>query len=224
MKLLSKLNFCPYLILGVYFIFATGCKKENNPPETTVIDIDGNEYNTIIIGSQTWMAENLKTTKYNDGSAIPLITNDAEWNFMATPAYCWYNNDKTSFGNTYGAMYNWHAVNTGKLCPAGWHVPTDAEWTALTDFLGGESVAGGKLKETGTLHWNSPNTGALDEAGFTALPGGFRDSQFSQIGNLGYFWTSTEGPMRRRLNFELNNVHRDNSNYVYGFSVRCMKD
>ena len=170
------------------------------------------------------MAENHKTTRYNDGTAIPLVTEDAAWSTLNTPGYCWYNNDKETSGDIYGAMYNWYVVNTDKLCPEGWHVPTDAEWTTLTNFLGGESIAGGKLKAAGTTYWNGPNTGATNEVGFTALPGGFGDSQFPQIGNLGYWWTSTEGPMRRRLYNEFGNVHRDNSNNIYGFSVRCIKN
>jgi len=223
MNFKSKVNLHHYLVIVAYIMFAISCKKEDSL-QTTVKDIDGNVYTTIKIENQVWMVENLKTTKYNDGTSIPLITNNAEWSGLNSPAYCWYDNDKASFGDSYGALYNWHAVNTGILCPSNWHVPTDAEWTILTNYLGGENVAGGKLKETGTLHWNSPNTGASDEVGFTARPGGFRDTQFLQMGNLGYWWTSTDGPMRRRLNFEYTNVHRDNSNYFYGFSVRCIKN
>jgi uncharacterized protein (TIGR02145 family) len=223
MDFILKLNLRRYLLIVAYLMFAVSCTKEDSP-QNSVTDKDGNEYKTIEIDGRVWMAENLKTTKYNDGSDIPMVTNDTEWSGLNTPAYCWYDNDKASYGDTYGALYNWYAVSTGKLCPTGWHVPTDAEWTGLTDFLGGEAIAGGKLKETGTSHWNSPNTGASDEVGFTALPGGFRDTRFSNLGVLGYWWTSTEGPMRRRLNFEYANVHRDNSNYFYGFSVRCIKN
>ena len=157
-------------------------------------DIDGNAYKAIKIGNQVWMYENLKTTKLNDGTAIPLVTTSAAWGNLTTPGYCWYNNDEASNKNVYGALYNWYTINTGKLCPAGWHVPTVAEWTTLTTFLGGESVAGGKLKETGIAHWKSPNTGASNETGFTALPGGFRDFDgvFAQIYNSGCWWSATE--------------------------------
>ncbi len=223
MKSHSPINLCLLLTFAACFLIYTSCRKDDSD-QTTVKDIDGNVYGIVKIGDQVWMAENLKTTKFNDGAPIPLTTDETEWMGLTSPGYCWYDNDEPSHGDTYGALYNWYTVNTGKLCPDGWHVPTDAEWTALTDLLGGESVAGGKLKESGTLHWNSPNTGATDEVGFTALPGGFRDSQFSQMGNLGYWWTSTVGPMRRRLNFEYSNVHRDNSNYFYGFTVRCIKN
>ena len=134
-----------------------------------IADIDGNIYNTVIIGTQVWMKENLKATKLNDGTNILLETDNATWISLTDPAYCWYNNDASSYKNTYGALYNWFTVETGKLCPTGWHVPSDAEWFTLIDFLGGESVAGGKLKEIGNTHWNSPNTGATDEYGFTAI-------------------------------------------------------
>ena len=116
---------------------------------------------------------NLKTTKYNDGTSIPNVTNDTSWSNLTTGAYCWYNND-VSYKNPYGALYNWYAVNTGKLAPKGWHVPSDAEWTTLITYLGGESIAGGKLKEAGTTHWLSPNTEATNSTGFSALPGGRR--------------------------------------------------
>ena len=122
-----------------------------------VQDIDGNNYLTVTIGTQIWMAENLRTTKYNDGTAIPLVTDNTTWANLTTPAYCWYNNDAKTNGSTYGALYNWYSVNTKKLCPTGWHVPNDTEWTTLTTYLGGTAVAGGKLKETGTAHWYSPN-------------------------------------------------------------------
>ncbi len=145
-----------------------------NPDLTysTLLDIEGNEYKTIQIGNQTWMAENLRTTKYNDGSSIPVVNDNISWLNLTTAAYCWYDND-ISRKDIYGALYNWHTVTSGNLCPAGWHVPKNEEWTVLTAYLGGESVAGGKLKETGTAHWN-PNSDATNESGFTALPGGMR--------------------------------------------------
>ena len=108
-----------------------------------VVDIDGNVYHTVTIGTQVWMVENLKTTRYNDGTAIPLVTDGTAWAALTTPGYCWYNNDSATYKNTYGALYNWYAVNTGKLAPTGWHVPTDSEWTVLTTYLGGESLQAG---------------------------------------------------------------------------------
>jgi len=137
-------------------------------------DIDGNVYNTITIGTQIWMKENLKTTKYNDGSSIPLVTDNTAWINLSTPGYCWYNNDAATYKSAYGAMYNWYTVNTGKICPPNWHVPTDTQWETLITYLGGKIIAGGKMKETGTAHWTSPNIGATNETGFTALPGGYR--------------------------------------------------
>ena len=117
----------------------------------TVTDIDGNAYHTVAIGTQVWMVENLKTTRYNDGTAIPLVTDSAVWgNLTSTPGYCWYNNDMSMYKNLYGALYNWYAVSTEKLAPEGWHVPTNSEWGVLINYLGGDTSAGGAMKETGS--------------------------------------------------------------------------
>lgn len=158
---------------------------------------DRQSYATIKIGDQLWMAENLKTTKYNNGSRISLVTDSEEWNTNG-PAYCWYNNDEATYKADYGALYNWYTVNpadNGKrnICPVGWQVPTDIEWRTLTTYLGGPDIAGGKLKETGTSHWKSPNTGADNSSGFTALPGGcrFYDGDFGNILYGGSWWSST---------------------------------
>lgn len=166
-------------------------------PVGTVLDSDGNIYNTVVIGTQTWMAENLKTTRFNDFTTIPNVTDrytfgQAIW----SPAYCWYNNDAVSYKNTYGAFYNFHAVDAGGLCPTGWHVPTQSEWTDLVNYLGGYSVAGGKLKESGLDHWVSPNTDATNESGFTALPGGQLpyNGDFNSIGYSSGWWTCTFSP------------------------------
>jgi uncharacterized protein (TIGR02145 family) len=199
----------------------------------TVQDIDGNVYNTVTIGTQTWTVENLMTTRFDDGTPIPLVTDNSVWASSNAPAYCWFNNDAATYQATYGALYNWYSINPvsngGKnICPTGWHAPTDPDWTSLTTFLGGLSVAGGKLKETGTLHWQTPNTGATNETGFSALPGGSRDMSgaFTPIGTVGYFWTVTmyspiEG-WNRNIDYNSNGV---NSFYNYkqsGFSVRCL--
>ena len=122
-----------------------------------VIDIEGNVYSVIQIGTQIWKAENLKTTKYNDNSDIPNVTDNNTWIALSTPGFCWYNNDASTYKNTYGALYNWYAVNTDKLCPSGWHVPSDDEFTTFTNFLGDINYAGGKIKEAVTVHWSSPN-------------------------------------------------------------------
>ena len=161
---------------------------------TLMNDTDGNVYKIVTIGTQVWMAENLKTTKYNDGSMIPLVIDSTAWSNLKTPGYCWYNNDLVTYGNIYGVLYNWYTVNTGKLAPLGWHVPTYDEWIILINFLGGSSVAGGAMKDTGTTYWQSPNIGATNTSGFMALPGGERDwntGDFYSIGYGGEWWSST---------------------------------
>ncbi|MGB5436158.1 MAG: fibrobacter succinogenes major paralogous domain-containing protein [Maribacter sp.] len=211
----------------------TDCEKDQGTQEPlTITDFDGNRYKTVQIGDQLWMAENLKTTKYNDGKAIPWVTDNEIWNNLNTPAYCWYNNDETTYKNTYGALYNWYAVNTDKLCPMGWHVPTNNEWSTLIDYLGDVRNAGGKLKETGTIHWNSPNTGADNETGFTALPGGSRDDggTFYGMGDIGLWWSSTEfetnelGAWGSDVDFGTSGVYIYGNGKYRGRSVRCIKD
>ena len=218
----------------------SGCQKKddnnNTPPTTeTVTDKDGNVYHTVSIGTQTWLVENLKTTKYNDGTAIPLVTDNTFWPSLITPGYCWYKHDSATYKNTYGALYNWYVVNTGKLCPIGWHVPTDAEWTTLATYLGGDTVAGGKMKAIGTIEagtglWVSPNTGATNESGFTAVPAGYCDGNgtFGDIGNYGYWWSSSEentsNIWSRYVTHDHSGVYRDPNIKGFGFSVRCLKD
>ena len=196
----------------------------------SVTDIEGNEYKTITIGTQTWMMKNLRTTKYKDGTAIRLIKDSASWASLTTPAYCWYKNDEAAFKSTYGALYNWYTVTTGKLCPAGWHAPSDDEWNILTSNLGGELIAGGKLKERGTSYWVEPNTGATNESGFSALPGGFRyhDGVFFDLGFGGYWWSSkqysTGDAFFRFLYYMDSTAFRFNNRKKNGFSVRCLQD
>ncbi|MBU1014205.1 MAG: hypothetical protein KKG99_14500 [Bacteroidetes bacterium] len=197
----------------------------------TVTDTVGNVYKTIIIGTQTWMAENLRTTRYKNNLSIPLVTDHITWSNKTNSAYCWFNNDAATYKSTYGALYNWYTVNTGDLCPTGWHVPTDDEWTTLTTYLGGISVAGGKLKETGTSHWLSPNTGATNETGFSAVPGGYRGDTglFFYSGREGGFWWSsttsnTSAAWYRIMYFGGYNVGRNYDSKKDGASVRCIKD
>jgi len=197
----------------------------------TVSDYDGNNYNIITIGTQDWIQENLKTTHYNNGDIIANITDNTEWEALTTAAYCWYDNDEGTYKDIYGALYNWYTtVDVRNVCPAGWHVASDAEWTTLTTYLGGESVAGGKLKETGITHWTSPNTGATNETGFTTLPGGYRSSNgtFDLIGEYGYWWSSTEysapNAWYRLLGYDSGHTGRYNFNKKSGYSVRCVKD
>jgi uncharacterized protein (TIGR02145 family) len=199
-----------------------------NPDLTygTMTDVDGNVYKTITIGTQTWMAENLKTTRYRNGEPIPNVT--ATWAGLTTGAYCWFNNDATTYKATYGALYNWYAVaDSRNIAPTGWHVPTDAEWTTLTTFLGGESVAGGKLKETGTSHWIVPNSGATNSSGFAALPGGSHYYQNS-VGVNGNWWSITVDDATfargRGLDYYYTNVSFNGYDKKSGFSIRCVKD
>lgn len=196
----------------------------------SITDIDGNEYKTITIGTQTWMLRNLSTTRFKDGTPIPLVTDSARWASLTTPAYCWYKNDEAAFKSTYGALYNWFAVNTGKLCPGGWHAPSDDEWSILTSVLGGEKVAGGKLKESGISFWVEPNTGGTNESGYTALPGGFRyhDGVFFDLGFGGYWWSTEQynnsDAFFRFIYYMDSTVFRFNNRKRNGFSVRCVKD
>jgi uncharacterized protein (TIGR02145 family) len=180
------------------------------------------------------MAENLKTTKYNDGKAIPLVTDNVAWTnrdsiALTTPAYYWYDNDSTT-KKTYGALYNGYAVKTDQLCPTGWHVPDDAEWSDLTTYLGGEDVAGGKLKETGTDHWQSPNKGATNESGFTALPGGYRtmNGKFNYINGGSGWWSSTKYnsiyAWSRGMHSDTDHVSRGANELPNSLYARCLKD
>ena len=184
------------------------------------------------------MAENLKTTKFNDGTPIPHETGFGTFTTLKTPAYCWYEND-TNNKDIYGALYNWYVVspeaNGGKnICPAGWHVPTDEEWITLTDYLGGEDIAGGKLKETGTEHWKNPNTNATNMTGFTALPAGMcagSISSFSAVGTYGFWWTSTADSLYPiscawcRIAYSYTgHIARTCNERKIGLSIRCVKD
>ena len=192
-------------------------------------DIDNNVYKIVTIGTQVWMAENLKATKLNDGYPLDFAPDKATWQALSNPGYCWYDNNSV-YKNTYGALYNWEVVKTGKICPAGWHVPADAEWTILSNYLGGLSVAGGKIKETGTAHWASPNTGATNESGFTALAAGFRSNlgEFSKMTFNGCWWSSTElsttDSYRMGTDNASSNLNRLNELKKNGYSVRCIKD
>ena len=197
---------------------------------STVTDIEGNVYNVITIGKQVWMAENLRSVKYNDSTTIPLVKDEIQWSGLSSPAYCWYKNDEEAFKPTYGALYNWYTVNSGKLCPTGWHIPSDAEWTELTIFLGGNDISGGKLKEAGLTYWVEPNTGATNESGFTAFPGGFRyyNGKFFDFGFSAYWWSSGEYSSTRAwfrfLYYNDGVTYRFNNAKKNGFSVRCIKD
>ncbi len=195
----------------------------------TVTDADGNVYHTVTIGTQTWMVENLKTTKYNDGTSIPLVTDSYQWTTIATPGYCWTSND-ISNKDVYGAMYNFYAVNTGKLAPAGWHVPTESDWITLMGNLGGILLSGGELKESGMVHWVYANVGATNGSGFTALPGGYRSpttGAFNNFQSRAVFWGGTEANgLGGRFIIEDTSTKIDYGYYSksFGFNVRCIKD
>jgi len=195
----------------------------------TLTDIDGNSYNTVQIGTQCWLKENIKVTKYRNGDQISNITDATEWSNLITGAYCDYNNS-VSNSTIYGKLYNYYTVaDSRNLCPTGCHVPTDAEWTTLTTYL--EPNAGDKLKEAGSTHWQSLNSGATNESGFTALPGGWRsggNGMFINLGSEGCWWSSTEYDIGKALFFSL--YYNSTSPYISinlkheGYSVRCVKD
>jgi uncharacterized protein (TIGR02145 family) len=194
---------------------------------STVTDVDGNTYNFVVIGSQTWMKENLKVTRYRNGELIG-TTAPATLNVSgeAAPKYQWAYDGNESNAAIYGRLYTWFAIiDSRNLCPAGWHVPSDIEWTTLSTYLGGIYVAGGKMKETGTVHWVSPNVGATNESGFTALPGGYRsdNGSYTSVGGDGHWWSSTD-TWYRYIWSNSANINRDHSSNPFGLSVRCIKD
>jgi uncharacterized protein (TIGR02145 family) len=228
-------------IINVNFVSASqsqhscGAESVHNQDKTygSMTDQEGNVYKTIVIGTQEWMAENLKTSIYRNGEPIATNLTDVEWeNTINTQNGAWtfYDNDSQN-DCPYGKLYNWYAVvDPRHVCPSGWHEPTDAEWTTLTDYLGGESVAGGKMKTTGTQYWESPNTDATNESGFSGLPGGYRDGNgnFIGVGYYGYWWSSSEFDTDYAwLRNLFNNFGYASSYSDYkqnGFSVRCLRD
>jgi uncharacterized protein (TIGR02145 family) len=194
----------------------------------------GTYYPSVTVGCQTWMSKNLDVEKYRNGDPIPEVTDKAAWRALTTGAWCYYNNDP-AMGAIYGKLYNWYAVNDPRgLAPAGWHIPIDFEWTLLSKCLGGKSVAGGAMKESGTAHWVPTNTGATNSSGFTALPGGYRNigGTFYTIGTGGKFWSATPAddvsrPTFAWLRYLFNGnseIVKTNNNKEDGYSVRCVKD
>ncbi|NOT51868.1 MAG: hypothetical protein HOP10_11400 [Chitinophagaceae bacterium] len=187
---------------------------------------------TVTICSQVWAVKNLDVDRYRNGDPIPKVTDPTAWEALTTGAYCYYNNDSTTYAATYGKLYNWYAVNDSRgLAPAGWHLSSDTEeWVTIGSCLGGSSVAGGAMKETGTTHWTSPNTGATNSSGFTGLPGGLRDKfgNFIDVGNYGYWWSATENgalaAWYRRLHYNNGSINRFDHDKRIGCSVRCLRD
>ena len=224
----------------------TGSPFSVNATATLITDYDGNTYNVIIIGNQTWLSENLNTTHYPNGTPIPLVEDGYEWGSLSNndAAYCYYNNNANGEKEVYGALYTWVAAMGGDtvasyntitqgVCPDGWHLPSYSEWEDLAEHLGGINIAGGKLKEEGTEHWYSPNVGATNESGFTALPGGRRfdtydDGPFGWLHEITHFWTaSSHGDYNSYLFTIYQNeerIHMPWGSRGYGQSVRCIQD
>ncbi|MFZ4708057.1 MAG: FISUMP domain-containing protein [Bacteroidales bacterium] len=192
----------------------------------TMTDVEGTSYKTIVIGKQTWMAENLKTTKLNDGTEIKNEKDRYQWDKLSTAAYCWFKNDRDMYRKRLGALYNYQAVETGKLCPEGWHVPTKDEWTTLIEFLGPES--GGKMKVAGTDYWQAPNQGATNESGFCGLPSSYLSDNFGDSGFSSYYWSSTPQDDKNAyyciLHKDYANLNLTSYHKHHGQSVRCLKD
>ena len=249
-KMKTKNLIYPLLIMGLMLIFTLGCEKDDNIIYGDgVTDINGNEYISVVIGDQEWMAENLKTTTYKDGADIPNVTDDDEWSNLSTGGYCWYNNDYDEYGTVYGALYNWYAVETGNLCPEGWRVPTDNDWKILEGTVDSRydvgssewnktfrrrgNNAGRKLKATSGWHsvWYYFRKGTNDY-GFSALPGTGRlysNGKFVDgVGKFAGFWSSSENSGAnawfRTLRYDSRRVFRNNTSKGGGKSVRCIRD
>lgn len=222
------------VILMPIFLLAA-CKKTASPeqlePAKPVKDIDGNGYDTVRIGTQIWLKQNLKTSHFRNGDLLTEVSLDAAWTSLTTGAWCWYNNDSTTYNATYGKLYNWYTVNDPRgISPVGYHVPSNADWVVLENYLGG-LTGGGSMKETGTTHWLTPNTGATNSSRFTGLPGGYRDglnAAFVFMRFLGGWWSSTEAGVFDAWYCNLDNNSALVSRFSYrkkdGFSVRCVKD
>lgn len=229
-----------HLLKTMTLVFMVSCAMSVSAQDCgTVKDADGNEYKTVKIGSQCWFAENLKTTKYNNGNNIKNVTDNSQWSNCKEAAYCWYENN-SGYKDEYGALYNWFAASSGKLCPTGWHVSTDADWTTLENKLGKDEAAA-KLRETGTAHWKATTDKVTNETNFTMLAAGLRDpygnfswKEFDErldskyMGAQAAFWTSTGKTVSyawNRTNYYYdNNLNRHEVQKWNGFSVRCVKD
>lgn len=225
---IMKDKFKYLFLLIVVVAIAQGCDPTSPDEPITVSDIDGNVYSTFSIGGKVWMAENLRTTRYNDGSAITTGLNDADWTSNTTGAYSIYD-DVSGNNTTYGKLYNWHAVHTGILAPTGWHVATETEYNTLIEDLGGSSIAGGKMKIKSSL-WDAPNTGATDMSDFKGLPGGYRSytGGYQLLGKIGYWWANSERNSTQGEYTSLDNDYassfRNGATKGFGYSVRCVKD
>lgn len=210
-----------FSIIVFSFLFScSGDKSTNSNQDNT---------ESITIGTQVWMKKNLDVDHYRNGDPIPKVVDYRQWDNLKSGAWCYNKNDST-LGATYGRLYNWYALNDHRgLAPQGWHIPSESEWTTLINFLGGENIAGGALKEVGNVHWEDPNI-AYNVVGFTALPGGYRDDigGFKSVGSCCGWWFSTEydsiEAFRMILDHDFNKIFLDNSDKTCGFSIRCIKD
>jgi len=238
------------LLLGFVFIFTIGCEPDEpntpdnplngkttaifNPAKTygTVTDVDRNKYKTIVIGTQTWMAENLRTTRYQNGDEIPNITDNTQWTNLTIGAYCNYNNTSNlDTIATFGRLYNWYAVGDSRnIAPKGWRVPSIADWSTLIEYLGGDTIASNKMKEVGNVHWEDPFE-SDNSSGFTALPGGSRYLSEGFDDDIGYYsvwWTSSEYNATLSgflyLFYLSSNVNTGINYKVNGYSIRCIKE
>jgi uncharacterized protein (TIGR02145 family) len=244
----GKIYISLLLMVGIILTFLLSCEKDDdldilsdcetsavfNPDKNygQLIDQEGNVYKTIEIGSQIWMAENLRTTIYRNGDPIPEITDSLTWINLNTGAYCNYNNtERTDTICTYGRLYNWFAVNDARnIAPEGWHVPSLDEWLTMVEYLGNDTIAADKMKETGSLHWKKGwNEKATNASGFTAIPGGYRPKGFVSMGEFGYWWTATEGGANDRawhqhLYYFGDWVGGCDCPKIYGKSIRLIKD
>ncbi len=223
-----------FLFVGYLILILISCEKNGNiaENESVVKDFDGTPYQTVQICDKIWMKSNLNVSHYKNGDAIPEVSNPAQWTGLTTGAWCYYNNDPAN-GAIYGKLYNWYAVNDLRgLAPQGWHVPASTEWVASVTCLGGESVAGGKMKEAGTTHWLNPNFSATNSSDFTGLPGGYRCScssaAFYNIGNQSFWWSSSEisigSPWALGLSYDNGIASNSGNQKIKGFSVRCVKN
>jgi uncharacterized protein (TIGR02145 family) len=226
MKLLFRLRFLPVILIGVLFL--SSCEKNKNSGLPT--DGDGNEYDTVAIGTQVWLAENLKTTKYNNGVSIPLVTDNTQWASMTSAAFCWYSNNQ-DYKEDYGALYNSYAVNSNILCPVGWHVPTQEEWKSLINYVG--DLAGAKLKDRNLNFWKDYVDCKTLDFGFNARAGGGRSTIDGQTGGLreeGEWWSSTKSLYSNgyfwkiAIRDDFCEIFEGTTNPTAGISIRCIKN
>jgi uncharacterized protein (TIGR02145 family) len=212
------------LLIGMLFLIS-GIHAQ------TVTDYDGNVYDTVVIGTQVWLKQNLRTTHFNDGTYIPVTTDSTEWTNTITGSRCYYNNDSTAYDTLYGALYNGYSINHAmNVCPVGWHISTNEEWEEAESFLGGFEIVGGKMKEAGTVHWTAPNNGATNSSGFDGLPGGMRDllNTYVCLGENGLWWTATSYNestyWTTYLDYLSEGVDHNPAPKNYGLSIRCVRD